>query len=81
MHNFKCTCYRLTVLSHIQILIYLFSALWDVDKYCQEKQSQYQKLGIQGRWQVHPDELEPPHKKAKTEVIDLDNVIKMKVIN
>lgn len=52
-----------------------------MDKYCQEKQSQYQKMGIQGRWQVHPDELEPPHKKAKTEDIDLDNVIKMKVIN
>ncbi|CAH2104683.1 unnamed protein product [Euphydryas editha] len=54
-------------------------AIWDLDKYCQEKQSQYQKMGIQGRWQVHPDELEPPHKKIKSEDINLDNVIKMKV--
>ncbi|XP_047544761.1 tRNA-dihydrouridine(20) synthase [NAD(P)+]-like isoform X1 [Vanessa atalanta] len=54
-------------------------AIWDLDKYCQEKQSLYQKMGIQGRWQVHPDELEPPSKKAKIEEINLEDVIQMKV--
>ncbi|XP_034828139.1 tRNA-dihydrouridine(20) synthase [NAD(P)+]-like isoform X1 [Maniola hyperantus] len=54
-------------------------AIWDLDSYCQEKQSEYQKNGIQGRWQVSPDELEPPNKKLKVEGINLDGVIKMKV--
>lgn len=59
----------------------IFSAIWDLDSYCQEKQSEYQKNGIQGRWQVSPDDLEPPNKKLKVEEINLDGVIKMKVKN
>lgn len=58
---------------------FVFSAVWDLDVYCQEKQSEYQKKGIQGRWQVSPEELEPPNKKLKVEEINLDGVIKMKV--
>ncbi|XP_063358527.1 tRNA-dihydrouridine(20) synthase [NAD(P)+]-like isoform X1 [Cydia amplana] len=52
--------------------------IWDLGQYCQEKQSQYQKMGIQGRWQVTPEDLEPPHKKQKV-IDDLDGVQQMKV--
>ncbi|XP_063529174.1 tRNA-dihydrouridine(20) synthase [NAD(P)+]-like [Cydia strobilella] len=52
--------------------------IWDLGQYCQEKQSQYQKMGIQGRWQVTTEDLEPPHKKQKV-IDDLDGVQQMKV--
>ncbi|XP_063376199.1 tRNA-dihydrouridine(20) synthase [NAD(P)+]-like [Cydia fagiglandana] len=52
--------------------------IWDLGQYCQEKQSQYQKMGIQGRWQVTPEDLEPPYKKQKV-INDLDGVQQMKV--
>ncbi|XP_049869175.1 tRNA-dihydrouridine(20) synthase [NAD(P)+]-like [Pectinophora gossypiella] len=52
--------------------------IWDLGEYCQQKQSQYQKMGIQGRWQVTPDRLEPPNKKIKSAEI-LDDVTEMKV--
>ncbi|XP_063358528.1 tRNA-dihydrouridine(20) synthase [NAD(P)+]-like isoform X2 [Cydia amplana] len=52
--------------------------IWDLGQYCQEKQSQYQKMGIQGRWQVTPEDLEPPHKKQKV-IDDLDGVQQMKL--
>ncbi|XP_068621245.1 tRNA-dihydrouridine(20) synthase [NAD(P)+]-like isoform X1 [Battus philenor] len=54
-------------------------AIWDLEQYCQEKQSQYQKMGIQGRWQVTPDSLEPPLKKQKADSVCIDDAIKMKV--
>ncbi|OWR51132.1 putative tRNA-dihydrouridine synthase [Danaus plexippus plexippus] len=53
--------------------------IWDLGDYCRNKQSEYQKLGIQGRWQVCPDELEPPNKKAKCGDINLNDVFQMKV--
>ncbi|XP_013133632.1 PREDICTED: tRNA-dihydrouridine(20) synthase [NAD(P)+]-like isoform X2 [Papilio polytes] len=53
-------------------------AIWDLEEYCQEKQSNYQKMGIQGRWQVTPNELEPPYKKQKSDVLCLDDVTQMK---
>ncbi|XP_013185481.1 tRNA-dihydrouridine(20) synthase [NAD(P)+]-like isoform X2 [Amyelois transitella] len=52
--------------------------IWDLGEYCKEKQSQYHKMGIQGRWQVSPNELEPPQKKFKS-VDNLENVTQMKV--
>lgn len=55
------------------------SSLWDLGEYCKQKQSQYQKLGIQGRWQVCPNELEPPQKKKKTTEILLSGVIEKKI--
>ncbi|CAH0749015.1 unnamed protein product [Diatraea saccharalis] len=54
-------------------------AIWDLQEYCKEKQSCHQKLGIQGRWQVSPDELEPPQKKQKSIDTDLSDVIQKKV--
>ncbi|XP_028176161.1 tRNA-dihydrouridine(20) synthase [NAD(P)+]-like [Ostrinia furnacalis] len=59
-------------------------AIWDLQEYCQKQQSYHQKMGIQGRWQVTPDNLEPPLKKIKsssgTETsIELDGVNQMKV--
>ncbi|CAH0404788.1 unnamed protein product [Chilo suppressalis] len=54
-------------------------AIWDLEDYCQEKQTQYQKMGIQGRWQVSPDELEPPQKKQKAIDTNLTDIIQMKV--
>lgn len=36
-------------------------------------------MGIQGRWQVTPDELEPPQKRMKTLNTDLTDVNQMKV--
>ncbi|CAH2268818.1 jg8993 [Pararge aegeria aegeria] len=54
-------------------------AIWDLEWYCQEKQSEYHKKGIQGRWQVCPDELEPPNKRFKVAELNLEGVIKMKV--
>ncbi|XP_072936780.1 tRNA-dihydrouridine(20) synthase [NAD(P)+]-like [Epargyreus clarus] len=54
-------------------------AIWDLDEYCKKKQDEYQSMGIQGRWQVTPDELEPPNKKSKIEEINLDGVEQMKV--
>ncbi|KAJ2953598.1 hypothetical protein O0L34_g1203 [Tuta absoluta] len=53
-------------------------SIWDLGEYCQEKQSQYQKMGIQGRWQVTPDGLEPPNKKIKSAKVP-DDIIEMKV--
>lgn len=53
--------------------------IWDFGEYCQEKQSSYQKRGIQGRWQVNPDDLEPPQKKMKSINTDLTDVNQMKV--
>ncbi|XP_045511221.1 tRNA-dihydrouridine(20) synthase [NAD(P)+]-like isoform X1 [Colias croceus] len=56
------------------------SAIWDMDEYCREKQSLYQTLGINGRWQVNPDELQPPNKKFKTtENEKLDDIEQIKV--
>ncbi|KAM3964688.1 LOW QUALITY PROTEIN: dihydrouridine synthase 2 [Aphomia sociella] len=54
-------------------------SIWGLGEYCQEKQSQYQKMGIQGRWQVTPDELEPPNKKQKLPELELEGVTQMKV--
>ncbi|XP_026757443.2 tRNA-dihydrouridine(20) synthase [NAD(P)+]-like [Galleria mellonella] len=54
-------------------------SIWGLGDYCQEKQSQYQKMGIQGRWQVTPSELEPPHKKIKLPAEELNGVTEMKV--
>ncbi|XP_014358372.2 tRNA-dihydrouridine(20) synthase [NAD(P)+]-like [Papilio machaon] len=54
-------------------------AIWDLEEYCLEKQSNYQKMGIQGRWQVTPNELEPPYKKQKSDEVCLDDVTQMKV--
>ncbi|XP_023948508.2 tRNA-dihydrouridine(20) synthase [NAD(P)+]-like [Bicyclus anynana] len=54
-------------------------AIWDLDEYCVEKQSEYQKKGIKGRWQVSPDELEPPNKRIKGEEVNFEGVIKLKV--
>ncbi|KAJ0181816.1 hypothetical protein K1T71_002538 [Dendrolimus kikuchii] len=55
-------------------------SIWDLDEYCQQKQSQHQKLGIQGRWQVCPNELEPPHKKRKSADVELtDGICQKKV--
>lgn len=48
-------------------------------EYCKEKQSSYQKKGIQGRWQVTPDNLEPPHKRSKPSETELVDVQQMKV--
>lgn len=53
--------------------------IWDLGEYCREKQSKYQKMGIQGRWQVSPHELEPPQKRSKIDGIELVGVIEMKV--
>ncbi|KAG6454041.1 hypothetical protein O3G_MSEX008486 [Manduca sexta] len=54
-------------------------SVWDLGEYCRLKQSEYQKNGIQGRWQVCPIELEPPTKKIKSCDIDLVDVIQSKV--
>lgn len=55
-------------------------SIWDLGGYCLEKQSQFQKMGIQGRWQVCPKQLEPPQKKAKHyNEEDLCDAIQMKV--
>ncbi|XP_059048917.1 tRNA-dihydrouridine(20) synthase [NAD(P)+]-like [Achroia grisella] len=54
-------------------------SIWGLGDYCQQKQSQYQKLGIQGRWQVNPEELEPPNKKIKLPEKELDGITQMKV--
>ncbi|CAG5021887.1 unnamed protein product [Parnassius apollo] len=54
-------------------------AIWDLEEYCCEKQSKYQKMGIQGRWQVTPDELEPPYKKQKSTLVCLEDVTQMQV--
>lgn len=54
------------------------SALWGLGEYCHEKQSSYQKMGIQGRWQVSPEDLEPPQKKIKSDICTAD-VIQKKV--
>ncbi|CAB3231091.1 unnamed protein product [Arctia plantaginis] len=53
--------------------------IWELGEYCHEKQSKYQKMGIQGRWQVCPHELEPPQKRIKMAETDLVGVIQMKV--
>ncbi|CAH0603176.1 unnamed protein product [Chrysodeixis includens] len=53
-------------------------AIWGLGEYCHEKQSSYQKQGIQGRWQVSPEDLEPPQKKAKSDICTAD-VIQKKV--
>ncbi|KAG6454040.1 hypothetical protein O3G_MSEX008486 [Manduca sexta] len=55
------------------------NSVWDLGEYCRLKQSEYQKNGIQGRWQVCPIELEPPTKKIKSCDIDLVDVIQSKV--
>lgn len=55
------------------------SSIWDLGDYCQEKQSKYQKMGILGRWQVCPSDLEPPQKRIKGNEIDLVGVKQMKV--
>lgn len=57
----------------------IFSDIWELGDYCREKQSKYQKMGIQGRWQVCPHELEPPQKRIKIAETDLVGVIQMKV--
>ncbi|XP_075992246.1 dihydrouridine synthase 2 [Anticarsia gemmatalis] len=54
-------------------------AIWDLGEYCKEKQSNYQKSGIQGRWQVSPHDLEPPQKRIKSTDTDIVGVIQMKV--
>lgn len=56
-----------------------FSSIWGLGEFCRETQSNYQKRGIQGRWQVTPDDLEPPQKKMKALDTDLTDVIQMKV--
>lgn len=48
-------------------------------EYCRKKQSEYQMMGIQGRWQVNPCDLEPPNKKAKTIITTETDVIEKKV--
>ncbi|CAK1549872.1 unnamed protein product [Leptosia nina] len=53
-------------------------AIWELNDYCREKQKLYQTLGISGRWQVNPDELQPPNKRFKPED-DLTEVEEMKV--
>lgn len=50
-------------------------------EYCREKQSEYHTMGIQGRWQVNPDALEPPNKKAKTAITTESDVLEKKVSN
>ncbi|XP_073941684.1 dihydrouridine synthase 2 isoform X1 [Choristoneura fumiferana] len=52
--------------------------IWDLGEYCQKKQSEYQKMGIKGRWQVTPDELEPPYKKTKLGDTNLEEVNQLK---
>lgn len=64
--------------------MFVNSAIWDLEEYCQKQQSYHQKMGIQGRWQVTPDNLEPPQKKIKTingneNNTVLDGVTQMKV--
>ncbi|XP_053625320.1 tRNA-dihydrouridine(20) synthase [NAD(P)+]-like isoform X2 [Plodia interpunctella] len=54
-------------------------SIWDLREYCKQKQSHYHKMGIQGRWQVSPSNLEPPQKKLKSVDMDLDDVSQMKV--
>lgn len=54
-------------------------SIWGLGEFCRETQSNYQKRGIQGRWQVMPDDLEPPQKKMKSLDTDLTDVIQMKV--
>ncbi|XP_041978936.1 tRNA-dihydrouridine(20) synthase [NAD(P)+]-like [Aricia agestis] len=54
-------------------------SIWDLGEYCKDKQLMYQNMGIQGRWQVTPSELEPPNKKIKTNDINLEDVAQMKV--
>lgn len=62
------------------MLFFIYSAIWDLGEYCEEKQSQYQKMGIQGRWQVTPDVLEPPHKKSKVmDDSEVEGIAQMKV--
>ncbi|XP_050675838.1 tRNA-dihydrouridine(20) synthase [NAD(P)+]-like [Leptidea sinapis] len=54
--------------------------IWNLQDYCKEKQKMYQGLGIQGRWQVTPSDLEPPNKKSKlANEVNLDGVIQMQV--
>ncbi|KAI8427804.1 hypothetical protein MSG28_002202 [Choristoneura fumiferana] len=54
------------------------NTIWDLGEYCQKKQSEYQKMGIKGRWQVTPDELEPPYKKTKLGDTNLEEVNQLK---
>ncbi|KAH9628787.1 hypothetical protein HF086_004947 [Spodoptera exigua] len=54
-------------------------SIWGLGEFCRETQVSYQKRGIQGRWQVTPDDLEPPQKKIKALDIDLTDVIQMKI--
>lgn len=54
------------------------SAIWNLDAYCREKKLEFQSKGIQDRWQVCPEALEPPNKKTKTQNI-LEGVMQKKV--
>ncbi|GBP76712.1 tRNA-dihydrouridine(20) synthase-like [Eumeta japonica] len=54
-------------------------SIWNLGEYCLQKQLEFQKLGIQGRWQVSPANLEPPNKKIKFDNELEDGVMEMKV--
>lgn len=54
-------------------------SIWGLGDYCREKQSEQQKMGIQGRWQVTPSSLEPPNKKIKTDHTILADVLQKTV--
>lgn len=66
---------------HSGVSLLIDSTIWDLGEYCQKKQSEYQKMGIKGRWQVTPDELEPPHKKTKLNDTNLEEINQLKVCN